>query len=69
MILHKVNWNYEMTQTILVTENYLKINIMKLKQGSMNSYTPWLIHHFLGTALHIAACQQTTTPHNHLLVA
>jgi len=53
-----------------VENNNLKNNILRLRQSSMNSYTPWLIHHFLGTALHAAACQGTTiTPHNHLLMA
>ena len=38
MTLHKMNWNYQMTQTIQVIENYLKININILRQNSVSLY-------------------------------
>ena len=38
MTLHKMNWNYLMTQTILVIENYLKISTMKLRLSSVSYY-------------------------------
>jgi len=36
MTLHKMNWNYLMTQIILVIENYLKISTMKLRLSSVS---------------------------------
>ena len=36
--LHKVNWSYQMTQTIQVIENYLKPNTTKLRQNSVSFY-------------------------------
>jgi hypothetical protein len=38
MTPHRVNWNYQMTQIILVIENYLKLSTIELKQGSVNFY-------------------------------
>ena len=38
MILHRMNWHYQMTQIILVIENYLKIGVTKSRQISVNLY-------------------------------
>jgi len=69
MTLHKVIWNYQTTQTILVLQNYLKISIAMLKQGSMDFYMLWLNHHYRDTTQHLAACQGTIILHIHMVVA
>ena len=38
MTLHKMNWNYLMTQIILVIENYFKISTTKLRLSLVSFY-------------------------------
>jgi len=59
MTLHRINWKYKTTQTILVIEAYWKISTTKLRQSSMNFYTLWLTHHCPGTAHPVAVCHDT----------
>jgi len=38
-----MNWNYQMTHTILVIKNYLKIIVTKSRQSSVNFYITSII--------------------------
>jgi len=70
MTLHKMNWNYLITQIILVIENYLKISTMKLKLSSASCYILRLTHHGPGTAHYEAVGQETAiTFGGHIRVA
>ena len=70
MTLHKMNWNYLMTQIILVIENYLKISTMKLRLSSVSCYILWLTHHGPGTAHYEAVGQVTAiTLRGHIQVS
>jgi len=70
MTLHKMNWNYLMTQIILVIENYLKISTKMLRLRSVSFYILWLTLHSPGTAHYEAVGQETAvTLRGHIRVA
>ena len=43
MTMHRMDWNYQTKQTILVIENYLKISVTKSRQSSVNLYITSII--------------------------